>query len=211
MIELIFGIVVLGILAALTIPRLDRDIRQEAGINILSSIRYTQHLAMVDDKTDPTDPNWQQTLWMIRFSIDNNGRDSFYTVSTDINQDGSIAKSETAVDPANGKYMFNTAGATVNIDDDESPNIFIGRKYGINRLITTGGCTGIQHIAFDHMGRPHVGLKTTPAVAAAGNNYATLMTSDCNLTFSFVGGQDDLTISIIKETGYAFIVGQGSS
>ena len=46
MIELVFVIVVIGILAALALPRIDRDLRQEAKDNLLSAIRYTQHLAL---------------------------------------------------------------------------------------------------------------------------------------------------------------------
>ena len=60
MLELVFVIVVLGILAALALPRMDRDLRQEAKDNILSAIRYTQHLALMDNKTNPLDANWQR-------------------------------------------------------------------------------------------------------------------------------------------------------
>ena len=54
MIELVFVIVVIGILAALALPRIERDLRQEAADNILAAIRYTQHLALNDNKTDPS-------------------------------------------------------------------------------------------------------------------------------------------------------------
>ena len=67
MIELVFVIVVLGILAALALPRMDRDLRQEAKDNLLSDICYTQHLALTDNKTNPADPNWQSKLWKITF------------------------------------------------------------------------------------------------------------------------------------------------
>ena len=50
MLELVFVIVVSGILAATFIPRFDRDNLQEAADQVISHIRYTQHLAMVDDK-----------------------------------------------------------------------------------------------------------------------------------------------------------------
>ncbi len=83
MIELVFVIVVLGILAALALPRIERDIRQEAADNILSAIRYTQHLALTDNKTDPFDPNWQNKLWKIQFiNIIRQGI-YFYTISSD--------------------------------------------------------------------------------------------------------------------------------
>jgi prepilin-type N-terminal cleavage/methylation domain-containing protein len=205
MIELVLAIVVIGILAALAIPRMERDIRQEAADNILSAIRYTQHLALTDDKTDPFDSEWQKKLWKIQFTVSSDPKGSFYTISSDSNKNGSVAKEECAVDPANGKYLYNTGGWSVGVANDESPNIFIGHKYGINGLNPSGGCSNIHHIAFDQLGRPHVGI------GGAGNDYATYMTSDCTLTFSLAGGEDNISIVITKETGYAYILGQPGS
>ncbi len=212
MIELVLVIVVLGILAALSMSRIDRDIRQGAINNILSAVRYTQHLALNDDKTDPFDNNWQQKFWMIRFTIDSTGKNSFYTISSDIDKSGTINKNETAVDPLNGKYMYNTTGATVDMDSDESPNIFIGKKYGISAInLNSSGCT-TQHIAFDNLGRPHTGLKTTTSGTLATNDYATYMSSDCNMTFSFIDTSiDSFNLIINKETGFAYIEDQPSS
>ena len=92
MLELVFVIVVLGILAALALPRMDRDLRQEAKDNILSAIRYTQHLALMDDKTNPTDANWQNKLWKITFSSSTDNLANFYTVSSDSNGNGAVVK-----------------------------------------------------------------------------------------------------------------------
>ena len=168
MIELVFVIVVLGILAALALPRLERDLRQEARDNLLSAIRYTQHLALIDDKTNPADPNWQSKLWKITFSTSTDNLANFYTISSDLNGNGAVSKNETAIDPVNGKYMYNAGGDTT-IDADESPNIFIGKTYGVimNNADFTGGCANAQHIAFDHLGRPHNG------VGGATNDYST--------------------------------------
>jgi len=205
MIELVFVIVVLGILAALALPRLERDLRQEAKDNLLSAIRYTQHLALIDDKTNPTDttdpayPNWQRKLWKITFSTSADNLANFYTISSDLNGNGAVSKNETAIDPANGKYMYNL-GSDTTIDEDESPNIFIGKTYGINSMNFSGGCAGAQHIAFDHLGRPHNGIGT------ATNDYGTYMASDCNIVMGFADGSiKDLNISIATETGYVTI------
>jgi len=208
MIELVFVIVVLGILAALAIPRLERDIRQEAADNILSAIRYTQHLALNDNKTNPFDLNWQKELWTIRFSLDGDGR-YFYTVSSNTNHGTNVSIDESAIDPTNGKYMYTSDSI---IDDDESPNIFLGKKYGIdssdftNCQTIANGTNTSTHIAFDHLGRPHKGVFNT-----ATNDYRTVMTTDCIISFGFEDGSDNLDIRIAKETGYAFIVGQEDS
>ena len=197
MIELVLVIVVLGILAALAMPRLDRDLRQEAKDNILSAIRYTQHLALNDDKTDPTDANWQKGLWQIRFATSNiTNRAFFYTISSDADPyNGSVSQDETAIDPANGKYMYN-ANADTDIGSNESPNIFIGIKYGIDSIEFDGGCDDIKHIAFDHFGRPYTGI------GGASNDYSQYMTSDCTIEFGFADGSTPLIVTIATETGH---------
>ena len=213
MLELVMVIVVLGILATLAIPRMARDLRQEAADNILSAIRYTQHLALVDDKTDPFDPVWQKKMWRIRFqrsSIDNQAIS--YIVFTDLDANGSPMMTECAIDPSNGKYFYNQNGNT-NIDSSESPNIFIGKMYGIrlesgstHGISFAGGCSDYTHIAFDHLGRPHSGIDS------ATNLYEGYMKTDCSITFHFIDNSiDPVKIIIAKETGYAYIDGQPDS
>ncbi len=208
MIELVMVIVVIGILAALAIPRMERDLRQEAADNILSAIRYTQHLALMDDKTDPSDGKWQKKLWTIRFDLDTDGG-FLYKVGSNENKGTNINKTETAIDPANGKYMYASSNT---LQPDESPNVLLGKKYGID-TVDFSNCQSIAngtntsaHIAFDQLGRPHKGVYNT-----ATNDYRTVMTGNCTIRFGFEDGSDDLIISIAKETGYAFIVGQDDS
>ena len=168
MIELLFVIIVIGILASMAIPRMDRDLRQEAGDNILSAIRYTQNLALNDDKTNPFVNNWQKALWQIRFT-NSGGNIWSYTIGSNSDYIRNIDKDESAIDPANGKYMYNNGPATP--QPNESPNIFITKKYGIKSVLLnscTGSYdgTGSAHIAFDQYGRPHRGVST-----GGSNNY----------------------------------------
>jgi len=197
MLELVFVIVVLGILAALALPRMDRDLRQEAADNILSAIRYTQHLALNDNKTDPFNPNWQQELWTIRFQTDG----SFYTISSNTNHGNNVNKDETAIDPINGRYIYSSDAI---IDADESPDIFLANKYGVNSVeFKVGGADTSEHIAFDHLGRPY-----KSGIYSLVGLYAGYMTADCNITIEFNDAIDDIVITIEKETGHAYIVGQ---
>ncbi len=198
MMELVFVIVVLGILASLALPRMDRDLRQEAKDNILSAIRYTQHLALNDNKTDPTDTNWQKGLWQIRFATSEvTNRAFFYTISSDVTPyNGAVSKDETAIDPANGKYMYN-ANADDEIGSDESPNIFIGKTYGVNSITFSDACNDAQHIAFDHLGRPH------NDIGNAENDYDEYMDSNCAIQFGFADTSiTPLIITIATETGH---------
>ena len=218
MIELVFVIVVLGILAAMAMPRLDRDLRQEAADSILSDIRYTQHLALMDDMHEFNDPKWQQKFWRIVFS-GCGGTKRYYMIGSDTSKDDAnnafFAQTEAALDPVNGKPMFGDA-ALCGTDGSTavSDRIFITKKYDIDTVLFTGGCnigavngSGGDHIGFDHLGRPQYGFSTS-----ATPDYASYMNADCKITFSSTNGTiDPFTITIKKETGYAFIDGQPNS
>jgi len=201
MLELVFVIVVIGILAALAIPRFDRDLRQGAKDNLLSAIRHTQALALVDNKTNPAEANWQRAFWQIRFSNPSTPNNEWvYSIGSNMDYATSLDKNESAIDPVNGKYMY--SGDASPADSDESPNIFLTKKYGID-TVTFNDCSGssgstAKHIAFDNLGRLHRG------VFGGENNYRTLVTNeDCIITFGFISeGISDLNITISQQTGY---------
>ena len=207
MIELVLVIVVLGILAALAMPRLDRDLQQEAADTILSNIRYTQHLALTDDKHRFNDPTWQRAFWRITF--DNcSGGNLFLTVGTDMDGQGDIDSNEATLDPSNGKPMFWDNGLSCQSGDDlsaSSENIFVGKKFGVTAINGSGSCNGVQYIGFDHLGRPHTGFtdSTIP-------DYSSYINTRCTFTFTMSSGPA-LVINIEPETGYSYIANQSGS
>ena len=205
MIELVFVIVVLGILASLAMGRMERDLSQEASETVLSHIRLTQQLALSDNKhrTD-NNPNWQKAYWQIDFDCTVSCR---YIVSSDINLDGSIIKEESAIDPTDGKYIFNDNSG----DTEMSDKVILSDKFGVNSITPSAGCndrksmaTNRDSIAFDYLGRPHVDINIST------NTFSQIMPTDCNLTFDMLSS-DSFTITIESETGHAFIVGQPNS
>jgi len=208
MIELVIVIAVLGILAALAIPRIQRDRTQEAADTILSDIRYTQHMALNDFKENPRKNKWQRSFWQIQIESCANNSGLFVTIGSDLDYGGDIAKTEATLDPINLKPMFwvNTQDCSDGGDDTVSSNVFLTTKFGVSSITTTGGCAGVKRIGFDHLGRPHVSFSssTTP-------DYSTIMTSTCTMTFSMEGDTDNFSINIEPETGYAYIVNQNAS
>jgi len=211
MLELVMVIVVLGILGALAIPRFDRDLNQEAADSILSDIRYTQHIALLDNKHKFDKSKWQRRFWKIMFGTCT-GTDRFYMIGSDDdmsanNSSGFFSKSESITDPSNGKHMFWTNGIDCsNVKDTTiSDRIFITKKYGITNISTSGGCASNKYIGFDYLGRPRNGFATSTTP-----NDASYMSTDCTFTFTMYDGTT-FAIQIDAETGYAFIVGQPNS
>ncbi len=206
MLELVFAIVVLGILAIFAMPRLDRDRVQEAADAVLSNIRYTQHLALLDNKQKFDDEEWQREFWRIEFESCN-GSGLFFSIGSDTSHAGGLAKAETALDPANGKPLFwkNTSSCTNGGDGTVSENIFLSKKFGVASVAGTGGCNGIKYIGFDHLGRPHTVFSTS----AVPNN-SSYMRAVCTFTFT-MENSDTFAVTIQPETGYAQIAGQPNS
>jgi len=207
MIELILILIVIALLAALSVPRLERDIRQEAASNIVSALRYTKHMALIDNVMDLNRNNtWQRAFWTLGFQkCSDNGL--FYYIASDKSQEGNIDANETFIDPANGLPMMgsNSAPCRYSTNNNASPNIFISKLYGItdpNGITLTCGSSGstAKYIGFDRMGRPHRGYagnsgSTTP-------DYSTVLHQDCNLTLHFDDpALDDVNITIEKITG----------
>jgi len=214
MIELVMVIVVLGILAALAIPRYERDLRQEAADNILSALRYTQHMALTDNVTNPRNNRWQRAFW--HFGIEKcSDTGIFYYIASDKDYEGNIDSNESINDPANGLLLMgNTPSASPCKDvvqNGSSPNIFLSKQYGImdgDVTFTNCGTGAGKYIGFDYLGRPHRGFK-----GSSGSDYpdfSSILTADCTITLSFTS-EDNISIIIEKGTGHAYIQNQKDS
>jgi len=193
MLELVFVIVVVGILSAVMIPRLERDVTYEAALQFASHVRYTQHLAMVDDVYSPTDPNWYKGRWKIDFSTPAYSiyQDSDYG-STGTNPD--IDANEVARNPLNQGQLLT---GNTNVDTNASPDLNLNSKYNIQSITSTCGTS----LAFDHLGRP---LINTSAAMTAPYIAVNMLQQNCILTL--VGGDgNNVNITIRPETGYVSV------
>ena len=190
LIELIIVIVVAGILAAVMIPRMERDSLREATSQLVRHIQFTQHLALVDDVYDAKDVNWSRALWTLRFY--KRTTRPCYLVGTDANLDGSYkavdADEEAATDPTNGLLLFSSSSCTSSKKDERSGDILLNDKYGIENVKLTG-CSSSTMIVFNNLGQP---VRNHRSDRPRG--------TDCNVTLSSGGRKAEITVE--KETGF---------
>ena len=165
LLELVFVIVVIGILAAMIIPSTRTNPVAEAAIQLQSHIRYAQHLAMVDDKFDTANSNWYKNLWQIAF----NGNQ--YSIVA--NNNGLFAK-----DP---------------LTQNDMQNIDLNADFGITSITYSGGCAAEKDISFGHLGRPITGdlNAATSHVLSLGG----LLTAACVITLTNGSETETITIS----------------
>jgi type II secretory pathway pseudopilin PulG len=203
MLELIFVIVVIGILAVLAMPSFNANPLKDAAEQVAEHIRYTQHLAMVDDKYDPTDPLWYRENWQIEFT--STASNVFYTIYSDADHLGSPDNSEIAIDPLYRDRL------TVDLLNNTSTRTDLKHKYGIASVTFSTSCSGNdggtptggtgKELSFDTMGRPYFYI--TAANPPSSNIYKYLLKSDCTITLS--DGSNNAVITVRPETGYVSV------
>ncbi len=199
MLELVFVIIVIGILAVLAMPDFKSNPLQQAAEQVASHIRYTQHLAMVDDKFDPTDPTWFQEKWQIRFRLlmHENG---YVIFSDSVTQRANANNAEMAIDPLtgqriNGFDLYPAANLTASYDIKGDNTGIVQSCFTADGSLVT---SNVGVFAFDHLGRPYSGVSN----AATAAQY--LMVNDCTLTLTNNSGQSAV-ITVRPETGYVSV------
>lgn len=185
MLELVFVIVVVGILSVALIPRFERDQAAEAAFQIERHIRLAQHHAMVDDRYDGSS-DWEKEMWQIAFTHSTANNGDCYDVFSDRNRLGNVSTNEAAIDPLTKKPLFSN-----NCDEsgDYNGDVLLWKQYGVNSVSLSSACGSNKYIAFDHLGRPY-------------SQIGARLSADCVITLSTNDGHS-ADITVFQETGFA--------
>lgn len=221
LIELIFVIVIGGIIAYFTLGKTDPDPLRLAATQMVRHINYTRHLAMVDEKFEGNDSTYTnefstgtkqglfaRSRWAFRLEDvgDNNGW--FYTVYSDRDRKSNVDWSthqEAAKDPGTKKFI----GYKYGWDNNTTQTLL--NKWGITPTFSSScnasASKGILY--FDNIGRVYAkNYGATPAATEIQEQYKNILTTDCNITLSRLGegGQTrTAVITITPETGFTSI------
>lgn len=164
LLELVFVIILIGILASIFWSKNYSNKAGEAAAQIISHIRYTQHLALSDDKFDANDANWYKKLWRIGFNnnaqCSESGKNEWcYAVYNNISGTFSEAGqpngvNEAAPNPAlPGKYL---SAKYPGFASNYSKNMNLTQTFKITNIdFKEFASNGIQGIIFDELGRAY--------------------------------------------------------
>ena len=220
LVELVLVVVIIGIVSAVMVPRFNRSTIDEAAHQIISHIRYTQHLALMDDVYDPKDLNWSKKRWQIFFANTNGSDDQWaYTIFSDSRgtSTGNPDVKEIAKNPLNPKTYLTGGYSAGTIpyykDGDENKGLDtritkemnLGHKHNIVNMIFQHCGGNSRRIAFDHLGRPLVKNSNTLTGAYRDGSGSHLLQQRCTITMTDSDGKS-VQIAIEPETGYAHIL-----
>lgn len=209
--ELIFVIIIIGILAVLAMPNFNRDPLAEASEQLASHIRYTQHLAMTDDRFDANNNRWYAqnwVLWVRQVSDVNNASENewFYEIFSDRSNDGNSAIAEEAVDPQTGETLGNGGSNAIDNTCPDEKLINLRRKYGIVNVAFAGGTnrknSTLRRVSFDNLGRPY--RDASPNMPTTDNWRSYLLTTPMTITLTDLQNNTSI-ITIQPETGYVSV------
>ena len=200
MMELVFVIVIIGILAVATAPKLNDNRLRELAHQIISDIRYTQHLAMSSNEFDPNDSEWHLKRWQIFFHNDGSGNGhKVYTIYRNQDKDkvgNSVETNEIATDQATGRKMTGDSSYSTFIETMDLTD-----EYGITSYNLCGNTDETKkRLYFDYIGRVYA----PDGLISDTNRFDSLITTSCNLKLINDSG-NFVTITIEPETGYAYI------
>lgn len=208
MLELVVVIVVIGIIAVAALPRINDDHIAEAADQVMSHIRYTQHLAMQDSKVGDGD-KWYKKRWSITFTRasfcrgTNEWRYSVYHDDGDTTGNLNSAN-EVARDPLDPNKFMSSGWA--GISDANCANVSskynLATKFGITNVELRGVCgdSNLQTISFDEFGRPMRGVSTTGTSATRGYDRLIHNGQNCQIVLSTA--KKTATITVTPETGF---------
>jgi prepilin-type N-terminal cleavage/methylation domain-containing protein len=203
--ELIFVLVIMGILASVILPRTKKNSLQEAAIQLASHIKYTQHLAMTDDTYNSSDSQWYKARWQLVFGKNSNSDDKVaYTIFSDQPSYGGDANlKEIAINQLNSSQVMSggyTGSNKLNVKSESflgMKSLNLGLKYGITSYKLQNGCSGAR-ISFDYLGRPLKGDSSSlKGPYRAGTKR--LIDRDCEIIISDSTGS--VMIVVKKRTG----------
>ncbi|BCX79852.1 Tfp pilus assembly protein FimT/FimU [Campylobacter sp. 19-13652] len=203
--ELCLVILILGIMLAFAMPNIALDKLHLAAQQILIHLRYTQGLAIMDDKAGLGD-EWYKRNWRLFFHSglvgDSKEHDWRYTVFSD---DGKFSGnpnslSQIAKDPANPNKFLTSGFNGQNYKSSLlNKNLNLTKTYGVADIKFKNCGSKNQTISFDSYGAPSGTLKN------AKNPFDKRFLRDCEISLYDEAGKK-ATIKIHAITGYAKII-----
>ncbi len=161
--ELVFVIVILGILYTVFTPKLPNYKLDEVTNRVLIYLNYVRYKALVDDKFEMFEPesnNWYKGRWTLKFMRcrEDKGGGIYFTIYSESNDTGQINQKESLKDPLTNKYIYTSNSCEKN--PANSPFALL-KNYDIEDVqISCNTTTSIGQISFGVDGKVYTQLSS---------------------------------------------------
>ncbi len=197
LLELIFTLIIISIVASVLIPKPQHSNLDLAAQRVILYLKHTRYLALVDNKYKVDDPMWYKERWTMKFqNCSSKIGGLYFVVFSDENHKGSPNKTECAKDPITSRWLYSHWDCDAKAD--ESKYILLTDEYGVTNIdISCNSTSTVGSISFGDDGQAYSRLGTKPEdkekYQLSQTCYITLYDKDTNF----------IKIAIEPQTGYA--------
>ncbi|ARR00539.1 prepilin-type N-terminal cleavage/methylation domain-containing protein [Campylobacter porcelli] len=185
--ELIIVMIIIGIFISITTINFKNDELLRAVNQVAFHLRYTQYLALIDDKFNPDDKDWFKGRWQIYFikTIDKKSVLHYAIFSDSGKYSGSPDGYEVAKNPLNPTKVLAISHAGIS-SINPTDELDLMSKFNISNVELLDGCSyyNSTRISFDNLGRPYKGNPKS-----SSNSTQNLITSTCKIRLTHKNGE----------------------
>jgi len=202
LIELIFVISLIAISTTFILPKNNMLKIILAKQQIITHLKYTRYIALLDNKYNHDDIYWYKKLWNMKFlNCNKNVGGIYYVIYSNTIKPNKwyISKEETLIDPFTSNYIYSTSKCQQDSLYDKSKYILLSDYYDIqNIIISCNKTSSLGQIYFDNNGS---------AYSYIDNNYDYInenkIKNNCYITLIDIY-KNEQNITIEANTGYIY-------
>lgn len=198
--EIIAVLTILGIFYSAFILKFDK---QDAELEIATQrlilyLKHTRIQALIDDKFNPNDSLWHKKRWSLKFlrcKQDVGGL--YYSIYSDTNKTGQIAKDETLKDPLTNKHIYSDNSCEAK--EDRSKYVLLTKEFNINHVeVSCNDTDSLGQLSFGNNAELYSKLPDTE-----NRHYDYLVKNPCEI--ALYNNKGDISIIIIEpQTGFIY-------
>lgn len=198
--EIIAVITLIGIFYSAFILKFDiKDNQLDIATDrLVLYLKHTRLQALIDDKFDVNDNSWREKRWSLKFF---RCRESvgglYYSIYSDTNHTGQVAKTETLKDPLTNKYIY--SDNTCESKEDRSKYVLLSQEFGITNVeVSCNETDSLGQLSFGSQGELYAKLSNK-----ANERYEYLVKNPCEI--ALYNDKGDVSVIIVEgQTGYIY-------
>lgn len=198
--EIIAVLTILGIFYSAFLLKFDsKDAQLEiATQRLILYLKHTRIQALIDDKFDPNDSLWHKKRWSLKFlRCKHDVGGLYYSIYSDTNKTGQIAKAETLKDPLTLKYIY--SDNTCEAKEDRSKYVLLTQEFNINKVeVSCNDTDSLGQLSFGSKAELYSKLSDTQ-----NRPFDYLVENPCEITL--YNDKGDISVIVIEpHTGYIY-------
>ncbi len=198
--EIIAVLILIGIFYSAFVLKFDvKDNQLDIATDrLVLYLKHTRLQALIDDKFDIHDNSWHKKRWSLKFfRCSKSVGGLYYSIYSDVNHTGQVAKSETLKDPLTNKYIYSDNKCEVK--EDRSKYVLLTQEFGITQIdVSCNETDSLGQLSFGSHGELYAKLSNIDQ-----ERYEYSVKNPCEI--ALYNDKGDVSVIVVEgQTGYIY-------